>query len=639
VEQTVEYAHATGALSGIWLLVAIPLASAAILLLLGKKADKWGHWLGVLAVGASFVLGLILFFSLRGLDGNRSAEQSLFDFIAVGKLHVDFGLLFDPLSGVFVLLITGVGSLIHIYAVGYMEHDEGRRKFFAYFNLFVAAMLLLVLGNNYVMLYFGWEGVGLASYLLISFWYTRPSAATAGKKAFLMNRVGDAGLAIGIFLLFATLGTTQYNEVFNGVGSLSAGTILILGILLLLGAAGKSGQFPLQAWLPDAMEGPTPVSALIHAATMVTAGVYLIARSNPIFSANETLQTIVVSVGALTLLMGCIIGAAKDDIKRVLAWSTVSQIGYMFLGVGLGGGAYALAIVHLLAHGFFKANMFLGAGSVMHGMHDQVDIRRFGGLRKYMRWTWLTFMMGWLAIIGIWPLSGYFSKDPIIEAAFGRPGWTAWLFGMAALLGAGLTAFYMTRLFILTFHGPKRWTEDIKEPHESPYIMTVPLMLLALGSIGAGYLMHTRVPEWLTPVLGEEVEHHLVMPKALISALALILSVLGAVLAWALFRNGTAEQEQPAGVVVTAARKNLYTDAFNVAVFERPGIFLTRALVFLDSKGIDGFVNGLAASVGGSSGRLRRLQTGFVRSYALSMLTGAVLVVGAFLAIQLGWLA
>jgi NADH-quinone oxidoreductase subunit L len=636
----VKYAHATGALSGIWLLVAIPLVSAAILLLLGKRADKWGHWLGVLAVVATFVLGLIFFISLRGLDGNRSAEQNLFDFISVGGLHVDFGLLFDPLSGVFVLLITGVGSLIHIYAVGYMEHDEGRRTFFAYFNLFVAAMLLLVLGNNYVMLYFGWEGVGLASYLLISFWYTRPSAATAGKKAFLMNRVGDAGLVVGIFLMFATLGTTQFDEVFNGVQSLASGTVLIMGLLLLLGAAGKSGQFPLQAWLPDAMEGPTPVSALIHAATMVTAGVYLIARSNPIFTANGTLQTVVVSVGALTLLMGCIIGAAKDDIKRVLAWSTVSQIGYMFLGVGLGGGAYALAIVHLLAHGFFKANMFLGAGSVMHGMHDQVDIRRFGGLRKYMRWTWLTFMMGWLAIIGIWPLSGYFSKDPIIEAAFGRPGWTAWLYGMAALLGAGLTAFYMTRLFILTFHGPKRWTEDIKEPHESPYIMTVPLMLLALGSIGAGYLMHTSVPEWLTPVLGAETaEEHLVMPKALISALALILSVLGAALAWALFRNGTAEQEQPAGVVVTAARKNLYTDAFNVAVFERPGIYLTRALVFLDNKGIDGAVNGLAATVGGGSGRLRRLQTGFVRSYALSMLTGALLVVGAFLAIQLGWLA
>ncbi len=641
MEQTVEYAPATGALSGIWLLVAIPLVSAAILLLLGKRADKWGHWLGVLAVASSFVLGLIFFFSLRGLDAeHRSAELSMWDFIAVGNLHVDFGLLFDPLAGVFVLLITGVGSLIHLYAVGYMEHDPGRRKFFGYFNLFVAAMLLLVLGNNYVMLYFGWEGVGLASYLLISFWYTRPSAATAGKKAFLMNRVGDAGLAIGIFLMFATLGSTQYSDVFNGVSSLSSTTILIMGILLLLGAAGKSGQFPLQAWLPDAMEGPTPVSALIHAATMVTAGVYLIARSNAIFTANTVLQTIVVSVGALTLLIGCIIGAAKDDIKRVLAWSTVSQIGYMFLGVGLGGGAYALAIIHLLAHGFFKANMFLGAGSVMHGMHDQVDIRRFGGLSKYMRWTWLTFMMGWLAIIGIPPLSGYFSKEPIIAAAFERGDWTSWMYGGAALLGAGLTAFYMTRLFVLTFHGPERYTEDNKHPHESPFIMTVPLMLLALGSIGAGWLLSTSVPDWLEPVFGaEETHHEAVIPHTLITILGLVVTVLGAGLAWAMFRRGTALEPQPAGVVVTAARRNLYTDTFNEAVFERPGIYLTRALVFLDNKGIDGLVNGVAAGIGGTSGRLRRLQTGFVRSYALSMLTGAVLVVGAFLAIQLGWLA
>ncbi|MEU4218293.1 NADH-quinone oxidoreductase subunit L [Actinoplanes sp. NPDC026623] len=642
MEQTVEYAHATGLLSGIWLLVAIPLASAAVLLLLGRKADKWGHWLGVLAVAVPFVLGLSMFFSLRGLDPEaRSAEQSLWDFIAVGGLHVDFGLLFDPLSAVFVMLITGVGSLIHVYAVGYMEHDEGRRRFFAYFNLFVAAMLLLVLGNNYVMLYFGWEGVGLASYLLISFWYVRPSAATAGKKAFLMNRVGDAGLAIGIFLMFATLGTTQYDEVFNGVSALSGTTVLIMGILLLLGAAGKSGQFPLQAWLPDAMEGPTPVSALIHAATMVTAGVYLIARSNAIFSANLTLQTIVVSVGALTLLMGCVIGAAKDDIKRVLAWSTVSQIGYMFLGVGLGGGAYALAIIHLLAHGFFKANMFLGAGSVMHGMHDQVDIRRFGALRKYMKWTWLTFMMGWLAIIGIPPLSGFFSKEPIITAAFEREGWTGWLYGGAALLGAGLTAFYMTRLFILTFHGPKRWTEDIHEPHESPYIMTVPLMLLALGSIVAGGLMVTSVPDWLEPVFGPEHEAAALTgsEELLLTVSGLVITLLGAGLAWMLFRRGTALQPEPAGIVVTAARRNLYTDAFNEAVFERPGIYLTRALVFLDNRGIDGAVNGLAATVGGSSGRLRRLQTGFVRSYALSMLTGVVVVVGAFLAIQFGWLA
>src|ERR687890_1911790 len=472
-----ETVPATGLFSAAWLLIALPLAGAAVLLLTGRRTDRWGHLLGCATVIAAFVIGLVLTIDLASAE-SRSVSADLFTFISAGSLDIGAGLLVDPLSMTFVLLITGVGSLIHIYSVGYMAHDEGRRRFFAYLNLFVAAMLLLVLGNSYVALYVGWEGVGLASYLLIAFWYRRPAAATAAKKAFIMNRVGDVGLALAIFLMFAQLGTTSYEGVFGGVGSLAGGTITAMGLLLLLGACGKSGQFPLQAWLPDAMEGPTPVSALIHAATMVTAGVYLIARSNPIFSANTTLQTIVVSVGALTLLMGCIIGAAKDDIKRVLAWSTVSQIGYMFLGVGLGGGAYALAIVHLLAHGFFKANMFLGAGSVMHGMQDQVDIRRFGALSKFMKITWLTFMMGWLAIIGIPPLSGFFTKEPIIAAAFEREGWTAWLFGMAAPIGAGLTAFYMTRLFVLTFHGPARWTtakEGLvdQHPHESPPVMTI----------------------------------------------------------------------------------------------------------------------------------------------------------------------
>ncbi|MBX6722549.1 MAG: NADH-quinone oxidoreductase subunit L, partial [Dactylosporangium sp.] len=393
---------------------------------------------------------------------------------------------------------------------------------------------------------------------------------------------------------------------------------------------------PLQAWLPDAMEGPTPVSALIHAATMVTAGVYLIARSNPIYSANPTLQTVVVSVGALTLLLGAIVGCAKDDIKRVLAWSTVSQIGYMFLGVGLGGAAYALAIIHLLAHGFFKANLFLGAGSVMHGMKDQTDIRRFGGLSRHMRITWITFATGWLAIIGIPPLSGYFSKEPIITAAFARGDWTSWLYGGAALLGAGITAFYMTRLFVLTFHGPKRWTEEIEHPHESPPVMTIPLILLAVGSVVAGGLMASPVRDWLTPVFGEHAEAHGVLSHGVITALSVGVTVLGAVLAWALFRNGTDPVVRPAGALVTAARNNLYTDAFNEAVFEVPGRWLTRALVYVDGKGVDGLVNSLAALVGGGSGRLRRMQTGFVRSYAMSMLVGALLLVAAFLTVRIG---
>jgi NADH-quinone oxidoreductase subunit L len=631
-------AVADGFLSTIWLLIVIPLASAGILLLAGRWADRWGHVLGCASVLAAFVLGLLYFLQLGDLPASsRSAEVTVYQFFSVGWISVDFGLLLDPLSAVFVLLITGVGFLIHVYAIGYMAADPGRRKFFGYFNLFVAAMLTLVLGSNYVMLYLGWEGVGLASYLLIAFWYGRPSAATAGKKAFIMNRVGDAGLAIAIFILLATLGTTDFDGVFARIDELSTATTLALGLLLLIGACGKSGQFPLQAWLPDAMEGPTPVSALIHAATMVTAGVYLIARSNPIFDANATAQAFVVAVGALTLVVGAIIGCAKDDIKRVLAWSTVSQIGYMFLGVGLGGGAYALAIVHLLAHGFFKAGLFLGAGSVMHGMHDQVDIRRFGGLWRYQKITWATFGLAWLAIIGMFPFSGFFTKEPIIASAFEREGWTAWLYGGAALLAAGLTAFYMTRLFILTFHGPKRWTDDIKHPHESPPVMTVPLILLAIGSVAAGFLMATPVPEWLTPTLPAAEEGvHGVLSHDTVTVLSLVLTVVGVGFAYLLFRNGTAMQEQPAGPVVVAARKNLYGDAFNETVFEKPGKYLTRALVFFDNKGIDGIVNGLAAAVGGGSGRLRRAQTGFVRSYALSMLGGALLVAVAFLVVRLG---
>jgi NADH-quinone oxidoreductase subunit L len=620
-----------------WLLVAIPLASAAVLLLLGRRADRWGHLLGVGSVGVAFALGLSYFFTLRG-SSDKAVVAQLFSFIPVRQLQVDVALRFDPLAAVFVLLITGVGFLIHLYAVGYMAHDEGRRRFFGYFNLFVAAMLLLVLGANYVIAFVGWEGVGLASYLLIAFWFHRPSAATAGKKAFLMNRVGDAGFLVAMFLMFAQLGTTDFDAVFAGVDTLSQGAVLAIGLTLLLGACGKSGQFPLQAWLPDAMEGPTPVSALIHAATMVTAGVYLIARSAPIFDATPTGQTVVVAVGALTLLIGATIGCAKDDIKRVLAWSTVSQIGYMFLAVGLGGAAYALGLIHLLAHGFFKAGLFLGAGSVMHGMNDQVDIRRFGGLWRYMKITWATFGLAWLAIIGLPPLSGFFSKDPIILAAFNaREDWTGWLFGGAALLGAGLTAFYMTRLFVLTFHGPKRWTDDISHPHESPPVMTVPLILLAVGSVAAGGLMATSVPEWLAPLYGQPEEAHGRLGHWTVTAMTITVVVLGAGLAYLLFRTGTAEQEQPVrGPLVRAARANLYGDAFNETVFELPGRYLTRALVFLDGRGVDGLVNGLAATIGGGSGRLRRLQTGFVRSYALQILMGALVVVAALMAVRLG---
>ncbi|MCU1689822.1 MAG: nuoL2, partial [Jatrophihabitantaceae bacterium] len=447
-------ASAEGIQSAAWLLVAVPALSAAILLLAGKRADKWGHYLGAAVPIGLFVYVLALFFSIKGEHGEeRVRDLHLFSWIPVYDFNVDVGLLLDPLSITFCLLITGVGSLIHIYSIGYMEHDPGRRRFFAYLNLFIAAMLLLVLGNGYLLLYVGWEGVGLASYLLIAFWYYKPAAATAAKKAFIANRVGDVGLSLAIMLMFLYLGTTSYAGVFAGVGGASTGVLTAIALMLLLGACGKSGQFPLQTWLPDAMEGPTPVSALIHAATMVTAGVYLIARSAPIFDGSEAAQTVVVIVGAITILYGCICGCAQDDLKKVLAYSTVSQIGYMFLAVGLGPAAYAFGILHLLTHGFFKAGMFLGAGSVMHAMNDTIDMRRFGMLRKVMPITFVTFLLGYLAIIGLPPFSGFFSKDKIIEAAFNKGGTSGWILGGVALVGAGITAFYMTRALVMTFFG------------------------------------------------------------------------------------------------------------------------------------------------------------------------------------------
>ncbi|MDT7704537.1 MAG: NADH-quinone oxidoreductase subunit, partial [Pseudonocardiales bacterium] len=507
-----EVGAASGIASLAWLLFALPALGSLILFVAGRRANPWGHWLGVLTVVASFVLGLAILLETLGLPAaQRTTEVSLYDWIHVAGLNVDFGLRLDPLSLTFVLLITGVGSLIHIYSVGYMSHDPGRRRFFAQLNLFVAAMLILVLGNNFVMLYLGWEGVGLASYLLIGFYQDRPSAATAAKKAFLMNRVGDVGLALAIFLLWTNLGTVQYTEVFARVGDLSPGTVVAITVLLLLGACGKSGQFPLQAWLPDAMEGPTPVSALIHAATMVTAGVYLIARTHPLYDLTATGRLIVALIGTITLLIGAIIGCAYDDIKKVLAYSTVSQIGYMILAVGLGPIGYALGIAHLLAHGFFKAGLFLGAGSVMHAMDDNVDMRHYGGLARKMPITFVTFGLGYLALIGFPFLSGYFTKDAIIEAAFTAPGWQGWVFGLAATVAAGLTAFYMTRLMIMTFFGERRW-EKLEtasgghyHPHESPASMTVPMIILAFGSVFAGFLLTNgqALAGWLAPSLGE----------------------------------------------------------------------------------------------------------------------------------------
>jgi NADH-quinone oxidoreductase subunit L len=630
---------AHGIQTAAWLLVALPALSAGVLLLLGNRADRWGHLLGVLVPLVTFVYGVMLFFSLRGASGaGRVRNLQLFSWIPVGSFKVDVGMQLDPLSLTFVLLITGVGSLIHIYSVGYMSHDPGRRRFFGYLNLFIAAMLLLVLANNYLVLYVGWEGVGLASYLLISYYYNRDSAATAAKKAFIANRVGDVGLSIAIMLMFTYLGSTDFAGVFAGVGGLSGGVVTAIALMLLLGACGKSGQFPLQTWLPDAMEGPTPVSALIHAATMVTAGVYLIARSAPIFNLTQDGRTVVTIVGAITLLYGCVCAFGQDDLKKVLAYSTVSQIGYMFLAVGLGNGVYAIGILHLLGHGFFKAALFLSAGSVMHAMNDRIDMRRFGGLIRVMPITYFVFVCGYLAIIGFPFATGFFTKDKIIEAAFDKGGTSGWTLGVVALLGAGLTAFYMTRALVMTFHGKRRWEEDV-HPHEAPASMTAPMIVLGvLSLVGGGALVFGgALQNWLEPSVGKPIEAgvHTISPTVLtiLTLVVVAFGVGGAILAFGIRPVPAA---QPVGVspVTTAARKNLYADAFNESVLMRPGQWLVRGLVFFDNRGVDGAVNSLAAGFGGGSGRLRRMQTGFVRSYALSMFAGTAAILAVLLAVR-----
>jgi NADH-quinone oxidoreductase subunit L len=621
-----------------WLLVALPAAGAAILLLGGRRTDRWGHWLGCLTALASFGVGLALLSDMLGRHGDaRTIGQKLFSWIPVDGLQVDFGLQIDQLSICFVLLITGVGSLIHIYSVAYMAEDPDRRRFFAYLNLFLAAMLLLVVADNYVVLYAGWEGVGLASYLLIGFWYHKPTAATAAKKAFVMNRVGDAGLALAIFVIFANFGTLSYSGVFGQAAGASHSALTWIGLLLLSGACAKSAQVPLQAWLGDAMEGPTPVSALIHAATMVTAGVYLIVRSNPLYSLSPDARLAVIIVGAVTLMFGAIIGCAKDDIKRALAASTMSQIGYMVLAAGLGPAGYAFAILHLLTHGFFKAGLFLGSGSIIHAMHEEQDMRHYGGLRSALPITFATFGLGYLAIIGVPPFAGFFSKDAIIEAALGAGGAGGWIMGGAALLGAGITAFYMTRVMLMTFFGEKRWAQDT-HPHEAPALMAWPMILLAVGSVFSGGLLGWggTLQHWLEPVTTFQ-ESRPVAPTWVVSAVAVGVVAVGFLIALWRYLGRPVPETAPADVSVltVAARRDLYGDAFNEEVFMRPGAQLTHALVEFDDLGVDGSVNALANVVARTSEWLRGFQTGFARNYALSMLTGAALVAAAILAVQL----
>jgi NADH-quinone oxidoreductase subunit L len=628
-----EIIPAEGIFALLWVLIALPAAGAVILLFGGRRTNSWGPYLAILTVVGSAVIGVLMLLALMDQPAEqRTVVQSVYDWVFVGTFQASFALQLDQLSMVFVLLITIVGALIHIYSLGYMAHDPDKRKFFGYLNLFVAAMLILVLANNYLLLYVGWEGVGLASYLLIGFWQRKPSAAAAAKKAFVINRVGDVGLSLAIMLIFVTFGSITFQDVFGQVDQASEGTLTAIGLLLLLAAAGKSAQFPLQAWLLDAMEGPTPVSALIHAATMVTAGVYLIVRSNAIYNAAVWAATAVVVVGLITIFMGAIIGSAKDDIKKSLAGSTMSQIGYMVFAAGLGPIGYVFAIFHLLTHGVFKAGLFLGAGSVMHGMNDNVNMRRYGALKGLMVITFITFMAGYLAIIGIPPFAGFWSKDEIIHSAFERN----WVIGAATVLAAGITGFYMTRMVAMTFFGKARWEDDV-HPHESPAVMTIPLVILAIGStfMGMALLFWGNIESWLEPVVGYE-SIPTPLPLAFYIAVTLIVVIIGAVIGWVTYARKEVPIEAPRGNALTrAARQDLYGDAVNDVLVVQPTYRTAEALTTFDTKAVDGFVGGVTSFVGDLAVRLRRGQTGFVRSYALSMVGGALIIVLALILVRL----
>ena len=614
---------ATGLFSLAWLVIAIPLACAALLLVLGRRSDGWGHLLATAATLASFVIGLLLFLQMLSADeASRAVSVPLYEWIATGSWSIEAGLLVDQLSILFVLLITGVGALIHIYSIGYMELDENRRKFFAYLNLFIAAMLLLVLADNYLVLFFGWEGVGLASYLLIGFWAHKPSAAAAGNKAFIVNRVGDLGMAMAIFTMLALFGSSSFADVNAGAPLMNSFWATLLGCLLLLGACAKSAQVPLQSWLLDAMEGPTPVSALIHAATMVTAGVYLVIRSHEVYAMSEAATLAVAIVGVVTLLAGAWIGSSKDDIKKVLAGSTMSQIGYMMLAAGLGPIGAAFAIFHLITHGFFKANMFLGAGSVMHGTNEEVNMRHFGGLSKVMRITFLTFGAGYLAIIGFPFTAGFYSKDHIIESAFESNT----ILGVLALIGAGITAYYMTRLMVMTFFGGRRWKDDV-HPHESPLSMTVPLIVLAVLSLVAGLLMNNWIQGWLAPATGAEVHEAALVTITPVALITLAVVALGVATGWFLHRKDVARSAPVTkNPLVLAGRADLYGDVLNEYAVIRPVRGLVAGTETFDHDVVDGAVMGSAHMAGGLGSWLRRAQNGYVRTYGLTFVIGIVAI-------------
>ena len=605
------------------LIILFPLAGAVINGLLGNRLQKVSGYVGTLAVGLSWLLSLRV---LLWVVGGESLNENIYEWISAGNFSASVGFQVDALSTMMIVTVTTVSFFIHIYSFGYMHGDPGFARFYTYLNLFVFSMLVLVLANNYLLMFVGWEGVGLCSYLLIGFWYERKSASDAGKKAFIVNRIGDFGFLLGMFLLISNLGTVQFSEVFAQAPDLiSTGTTTTIALLFFVGACGKSAQFPLYVWLPDAMEGPTPVSSLIHAATMVTAGVYMVARSNVLYTLAPTAGVVVAWVGVFTALLAAAIAVVNTDIKRVLAYSTVSQLGYMFIAVGVG--AYTAGIFHLFTHAFFKGLMFLAAGSVMHAMSDELDMRKMGGLLSKMKITGITFWIGALAIAGIPPLAGFWSKDEILVSAYHAGHTEIWLLGV---VGAAMTAFYMFRLIFMTFHGTPRDQALHDHAHESPSSMTVPLIALAAGSVVVGFVGvppgHGWIDGFLVSVVGGHqagaVSHGL--SNWALMSISVVVAVLGIGIAFAMFRSGRLGAVSTKTIYKTLENK-WYVDEIYNAVIVRPIHKLSHGLwTVFDTIIVDGIVNGLGYFVQGVGWIATRFQSGRAPTYALWMALGVV---------------
>jgi len=629
--------------SALWLLPAFPLFGAFVLMVFGRRlGEPRSGWFAAAMPIASFLVTVSVYFDLLSRSSEeRNEVVTLFSWIPVGALNIDVALLADPLSITMALFITGIGSLIHLYAIGYMHGDPNFSKFFLYLNLFVFSMLMLVLGENLLVTFLGWEGVGVCSYFLISFWHTRDSAAVAGKKAFVTNRIGDFGVMTAMFLAFSTIGSVSYSSINEAAhsGVIAPVTATAIGLLLFVGACGKSAQLPLYLWLPDAMEGPTPVSALIHAATMVTSGVFLMTRMSPVLHASyEWAPMVIACVGAATALFAATIAVAQNDIKKVLAYSTVSQLGYMFLAVG--SGAYVAAIFHMVTHAFFKALLFLGSGSVIHGMHHEQDMRRMGALRKLMPVTAITFIIGWLAIAGVPPFAGFWSKDEILLYVYAN---NRGLY-VVGLITALLTAYYMTRQVIMVFYGEAKWKDNAKdhgahgdfEPHESPKIMLFPLVVLAVLSVvgGAMQLPFSKklhfLEHWLAPVV-EESEASISKTwayenKYVLLAVAVIIAVTGIVAAFAVYGKKKIKAVEP-----RVLEQAWFYDAGAAKLVGGPGRATFNAVAWADSRIVDGAVNGTATLVRNVAGQVRKSQNGFTRLYAALMAVGAVALLAWFL--------